>query len=118
MKKPIHKHRKNQSKLTNLILGGALVLTLVLIIALVVANQLAPEASDYVITADGHVHAADGTHLGTSEEMFGSDYVVTEDGHVHAADGTHLGTYDETVEEPADESAEEPAEEPTETEAN
>lgn len=102
MKRPVHKHRKKQSKLTNYVIGGTLLALGVLIIALVVANALAPEPSDYVITADGHVHDADGNHLGTTEEMFGSDYFVTEDGHVHTADGTHVGTYDDSTEEEHD----------------
>lgn len=97
MKKNVRRSKKNQEKLYNLLFGGILALMAILFVALIIARAVAPEASDYVITADGHVHAADGTHLGTTEEMFGSDYVVTEDGHVHAPDGTHIGTTEEVL---------------------
>lgn len=126
MKKPVHKSKKNQEKLYNLIFGGVLALMVILLVALLISKAFAPEATDYVITADGHVHTADGAHVGTTDELYGSGYVVTEDGHVHAADGTHLGTYDDTfadptaqpTAQPTAESTEEPTAEPTEEPAN
>lgn len=114
MKKKVRRSRKNQDKLYNMIFGGALVIMVVLFLALVIARQFAPEASDYIITADGHVHTADGAHVGDAAELFGSNYTVTEDGHVHAADGTHIGTYDAAA---ADATAE-PTATPTEAPAN
>lgn len=114
MKKKVRRSRKNQEKLYNLIFGGALAIMVILFVALVVARHFTSEASDYVITADGHVHTADGAHVGDAAELFGSNYTVTEDGHVHAADGTHIGTYD-----PASaEATAEPTAEPTEAPAN
>ena len=50
-----------------------------------------------VVTEDGHVHTADGTHVGTVEEIFGEGAVATEDGHVHTEDGTHVGDISDIV---------------------
>ncbi len=94
MKKPVHKHSKHSQKFYNRLVIGAIALTAVLIVALVVANALNPN-EEYIVTADGHVHTADGTHVGDATEMFGEGYTVTEDGHVHTEDGTHVGTYSE-----------------------
>ncbi len=103
MKKPVHKHRKRSAKFYNRLVIGAIALTVVLIAALVVANALAPN-NEYIVTADGHVHTADGAHVGEAADMFGEGWTVSEDGHVHAADGTHVATYDGTiVETPAEE---------------
>ena len=94
MKKPVHKHRKNNPKATRWAIIGVVALTVVLIAALAISNALnTPE--EYFVTADGHVHTADGTHVGDAAEMFGEGYTISEDGHVHAADGTHVGTYAE-----------------------
>lgn len=92
MKKHVHKSRKGQAKRQNIIIIGCAVITVLLIVALIVARFVTPDSSDYIITADGHVHTADGAHVGDAAEMFGEGYTVTEDGHVHAADGTHVGT--------------------------
>ena len=60
--------------------------------ALIVIKKVnEPDVMNYVVTEDGHVHAADGTHIGDYDEVFGSGYTLTEDGHIHAADGTHVG---------------------------
>ena len=106
MKKPVHKHHKKNSKMTNYIIYGVLALTVVLIAALAIANAIAPQG-EYIVTADGHVHTAGGTHVGDAAEMFGEGYTISEDGHVHAADGSHVATYDG---EAVTESTETPAE--------
>ena len=94
MKKPVYKHSKHSQKFYNRLVIGAIALTAVLIIALVVVNALNPN-EEYIVTADGHVHTADGTHVGDATEMFGEGYTVGEDGHVHDANGNHVGTYSE-----------------------
>ena len=91
MKKPVHKHRKNNPKATRWAIIGVLALTVVLMVALVVSKAVAP--GDYYVTGDGHVHTADGTHVGDAAELFGEGYTVSEDGHVHDANGNHVGTY-------------------------
>ena len=96
MKKPVHKHRNKNSKMTNVLLYGILGLLVALVIALAVSNALAPN-TEYYVTADGHVHTADGTHVGDAEELFGEGYTISEDGHVHDASGAHVGTYDATT---------------------
>lgn len=105
MKKHVHKSRKAQAKRQNIIIIGCAVITVLLIVALIVARFVTPANTDYIITADGHVHTADGAHVGDAAEMFGEGYTVTADGHVHAADGTHVGTADtlpEATEAPAE----------------
>ena len=94
MKKPVHKHRKSNPKATRWTIIGVLALTVVLIAALVISNIVNPN-EEYFVTADGHVHTADGTHVGDATEMFGEGYTVSEDGHVHDANGNHVGTYSE-----------------------
>ena len=101
MKKHVHKSRKGQAKRQNIIIIGCAVVTALLIVALIVARFVTPASTEYIITADGHVHTADGAHVGDAAEMFGEGYTVTEDGHVHAADGTHVGTA-EATEAPAE----------------
>lgn len=118
MKKPVHKSKKQQEKLYNIIFGGALAVMVILLVALLISKAFAPETSDLIITADGHVHTADGAHVGTTEDLLDTGYIVTEDGHVHAPDGTHLGTYDATPADPTTAPSEEPAADPTEEPAN
>ena len=93
MKKHYRRRKKDQSKLIDTVFIGLLAGTVILVIALMITNAVAPDSTEYIITADGHIHTADGAHVGDAADLFGSDYTVTEDGHVHAADGTHLGTY-------------------------
>lgn len=114
MKKTVRRSKKNQEKLYNLIFGGVLAVAVILLVTLIIARNVTPDATEYVITADGHVHTVDGAHVGDAAELFGSDYTVTADGHVHAADGTHIGTYDTT----SAEATAEPTAEPTEAPAN
>lgn len=102
MKKHVHKSRKAQAKQQNMIIIGCAVVTALLIISLIVARFAAPASTEYIVTADGHVHTADGTHVGDAAEMFGEGYTISEDGHVHAADGTHVGTAEEIPTEDAD----------------
>ncbi|MBQ4580022.1 MAG: hypothetical protein IJA83_05115 [Clostridia bacterium] len=109
MKKPVHKHRKHSAKFYNRLIIGAVALTAALIIALVVANALTP-SGEYYVTADGHVHTADGTHVGDAAEMFGEGYTISEDGHVHDANGNHVATYDGSAADATEEAAAEAAE--------
>ena len=46
-------------------------------------------SAGYVITEEGHVHDADGNHIGAYDENTG--LVITDDGHVHTVDGAHVG---------------------------
>jgi len=74
---------------------AAVILSVVLLIA---AKLFGGSDSDYTITSDGHVHAADGTHIGTVEDIYGAssdNIIITDDGHVHTADGTHIGSAEE-----------------------
>ena len=88
--------KKERQKKREKIITIAFIGVLVIVLALALIQNLTKEESvQLVITEDGHVHTADGAHMGTVEEMFGDNgIVVTEDGHVHAADGTHLGNVD------------------------
>ena len=84
--------QKKREKLITIAFIGVLVIVLALAL---IQNLTKEESVQLVITEDGHVHTADGAHMGTVEEMFGENgIVVTEDGHVHAADGSHLGDVD------------------------
>ena len=105
MKKPVHKNRKRSAKFYNRLIIGAVVLTAALIIAMAVANALTP-SGEYFVTADGHVHTADGAHVGEAAEMFGEGYTISEDGHVHDASGNHVATYDGSTAEATEEAAE------------
>ena len=84
--------QKKREKLITIVFIGALVLVLALAL---IQSLTKEETVQYIVTQDGHVHTADGTHVGSVEEMFGENgVIVTEDGHVHAADGSHLGEID------------------------
>ncbi|MBQ8537411.1 MAG: hypothetical protein IJ461_08445 [Clostridia bacterium] len=95
MAKTTYKRKKDRTKLYGYIFCGLVVALVVVIIAQMLLPQPAAVTNtELYITEDGHVHMADGSHIGTYEEMFGeAAYEVTEDGHVHTADGVHLGTY-------------------------
>lgn len=82
--------RKNRQRALELIFYGLLIVGVLLLIALAILPDDTAGSSGYVITEDGHVHAADGTHIGTYDESTG--YVITADGHVHTIDGAHIGT--------------------------
>jgi len=101
MKKKNYKGTKNRRKGREDLFLIILVIAFVVLIAAAAIQRLtADDSVNYVITAEGHVHAADGTHIGTVDELFGSEgsVVVTEDGHLHAEDGSHIGTVNETDE--------------------
>ena len=98
MKKNIRKQNQKQEKMLNYIFGGMLILAVLLLVVFTISRNSATAPTDYVITADGHVHAADGTHLGTTDEMLSDKYIITADGHVHAEDGTHVGVYEPAAE--------------------
>lgn len=88
---------KKNSKATEFIFLGLIVATVILVIALVIIQHTSSDS--YVITEDGHVHAADGTHIGTYDELFGS---------LENTEGTE-DTAEESA-EPAAEPTAEPAE--------
>ena len=96
MKKNNQLSKKARQKKREKLITIAFLDTLILVLALALIQNLTQEKTvQYVVTEEGHVHTADGTHVSTVEEMFGENgLVVTEDGHVHAADGTHLGSVD------------------------
>ena len=96
MKKNNQLSKKARQKRREKIITIAFVATLILVLALALIQNLTKEETvQYIVTQDGHVHTADGTHVGSVEEMFGENgVIVTEDGHVHAADGSHLGEID------------------------
>ena len=85
--------QKKREKVITIVFVGAVVLVL----ALALVQRLRQEDTvQYIVTEEGHVHTANGVHVGTVEEIFGANgLVVTEDGHVHASDGTHLGEVDD-----------------------
>ena len=83
--------RSARENLFLIVIVAALVVTLALAL---VQRFTATKEVNYIITSDCHVHAQDGTHVGTIEDLFGEnagDLVVTEDGHLHTADGAHVG---------------------------
>ena len=92
MKKHVHKHRKSNPKATRWAIIGVLALTTAHIVTLIISNIQGVDG-EYFVTADGHVHTADGTHVGDAAEIFGEDFTISEDGHVHDAAGNHVGTY-------------------------
>lgn len=98
MKKNTSKQNQKQEKMLNYIFGGMLIFAVILLLVFTIAQNIPAAELDYVITADGHVHTADGTHLGTTDEVIGEKYIVTSDGHVHAEDGTHVGVYEPALE--------------------
>ena len=71
------KHRKNSKWLEYVFYGIVILLVILLIAKAFVPNETAIDSTSLVITEDGHVHTADGTHLGTYDEIFGT---ITEAG--------------------------------------
>lgn len=63
-KKTNRKVNRDQEKQMNRIFIGFLIGAAVLIAALVVLRLTTPKETGYIITSDGHIHAADGTHIG------------------------------------------------------
>jgi len=96
MKKNNQLSKKARQKRREKIITIAFVGVLILVLALALIQNLTKEETvQFIVTQDGHVHTADGAHVGTVEEVFGENgVIVTEDGHVHAADGSHLGEVD------------------------
>ena len=96
MKKKSYKSKKVLQKRRETLFIGALAVLLVIALILGVIDIFdGDKGSGLTVTEDGHVHAADGTHIGTVEELFGENAVVTEDGHVHSDDGEHIGSLDD-----------------------
>lgn len=98
MKKKNYRSKKVLQKRRETIFIGALAVLLVVALILGVIDIFdGDNGSGYTVTEDGHVHAADGTHIGTVEEIFGEGAVVTGDGHVHSADGDHIGDLNDII---------------------
>ena len=97
MKKNNQMSKKERQKKREKWITIAFVAVVILVLALALVQKLTQEETiQYIVTEEGHVHMANGTHVGTVEEIFGENgLVVTEDGHIHAPDGTHLGSIDE-----------------------
>ena len=98
--------QKRREKLFFGVLFGALILVAVYAVYELVTPDPVQEATQYLVTGEGHVHTMDGQHIGTVDEIFGEgamdSLVVTEDGHVHTADGQHVGGIAEVTETPAE----------------
>lgn len=93
------KKQSKQKKWEYIFIGLVAVLVILLIVSAVLPKNTAADGT-LTITEDGHVHTADGTHLGTYEEIFGT---ALEGG---VTDGTEEAAADEgETEEAADEEA-------------
>lgn len=103
--------KADQQKLMVRILCGALCVVMIVttLLAILPGTDLHGDTT-YYIDENGNVVTADGTVIGSFEELFGSQ-LTDEDGHVHVEgeeDHDHAEepasdvTTDETVEEPAD----------------
>jgi len=99
--------RKKRQKAMEIFFYGVLIAGVILLIVLAVMPDQPASSAGYVITEEGHVHDADGNHIGAYDENTG--LVITDDGHVHTVDGAHVGEV--VTEEPAN------AEPETDTEA-
>lgn len=91
MKKKGTKSRKAQQKKREIILIGVVIglLFLAAVLGIIDAVTGGSRAGGYTVTEDGHIHAADGTHIGTVEELFGEqggNVVIDEEGHIHIVD--------------------------------
>ncbi len=95
MKKKSFRSKKAMQKKRLAIFGGILIALVVLLIVVGVVDLINGNDNTLTITADGHVHTADGQHLGSVEEIFGEGVTVSEDGHIHAEDGSHVGDLSE-----------------------
>jgi len=92
--KKYRKSKKNQKVFEYVFYGLIAVLVIVIAVQMLTPKPQPVDNTELYITADGHVHLADGSHVGSYEEMFGeTEYEVTEDGHVHTKDGIHIGTW-------------------------
>ena len=90
-----YKRKKHNTKAFEFVFFGLIaLLAIVLVWQLVTPKPQPVDSTELYISDDGHVHLADGSHIGSVEEMFGDvEYEVTEDGHVHTKDGIHIGTH-------------------------
>ena len=97
MKKNNQMSKKERQKKREKVITIAFLAVVILVLALALVQKLTQEETiQYVVTEEGHVHMANGTHVGTVEEIFGANgLVITEDGRILAADGTHVGDVDE-----------------------
>lgn len=67
-----NRSKKALQKRRERIFIGVVIALLVLGIALAIVHFVTGgNQTTYTITEDGHVHAEDGTHIGTVEELFG-----------------------------------------------
>ena len=98
-----------EDNLLKIIIGA-----LILIVALVIVSKFVGGNDEYVVTADGHVHAADGTHIGVVDENGNIVPEITEEvTDETAVDNTESAETAEVTED-ATEAAEETTEEATE----
>ena len=97
MKKKVYSKKAHQKRRETIFVGVLIGLLILAVVMGIVDWLNGDEGTGFTVTEDGHVHAADGTHIGTVEEIFGEGVVVTEDGHVHGADGEHVGSLDDIV---------------------
>ena len=76
MAKKYRKHRKGQPKWLLPVLIGLVAL----LVAMLVVNAFLPKTTasngtaGWVLTEDGHIHDANGNHISTYEEMFGTPW--------------------------------------------
>ena len=74
-KKPRAHHKKQPKWLVPVMIGLIALLVVMLVVNAFLPKQTAANPnSALTITADGHVHTADGQHVGTYEEMFGQPW--------------------------------------------
>ena len=97
MAKKYRRHHKGQPKWLNVVFIGLVVA----LVALLVANALLPKANNnpnagWMLTEEGHIHDAEGNHIATYEEMFGTPW-------------PGLGTPTDAVTTPSDLPADAPA---------
>ena len=69
MKKKNTPMKSRQNKREDMFIRVLIGLGVLLIVLVVVSKFIGNDDTGYVVTEDGHVHASDGTHLGTMEEL-------------------------------------------------
>ena len=99
MKKKTFKSKSSRKQQREKLFLGVIIALVVLAVVFGVIELITGgNKQTYTVTEDGHIHAADGTHIGTLEELLGeSGYTISEDGHIHAEDGTHVGDLSDLV---------------------
>lgn len=101
MAKRYSKNKKNRQKWVEYLFYGIVIALVVLLIVKAAVPGASVDDTGYMITEEGHVHTADGQHVGTVDEMFGTAEATAQ------TDGEAGATA-----EPADEAVAEPTAEP------